>query len=143
VRGGIAYGPLHHHGGVVFGSALIEANKLESQIAKFPRIIISASAVEKLLGPQYLLCQDDDGFTSLDYVQAAYDSEMSEMVADEPFAARALATRNWIAEISALCNNQINLLEKTQNLRGLQNWRWFLRRFESRFVQHIECRFGS
>jgi hypothetical protein len=40
VRGGIAKGQLHHTAKVVFGPALIEAYRLESQIAKFPRILL-------------------------------------------------------------------------------------------------------
>lgn len=41
VRGGISIGPLYHDTNVVFGPALIEAYKLESRSAKFPRILVS------------------------------------------------------------------------------------------------------
>src|SRR5437016_1849779 len=39
VRGGVALGPLHHTGGVVFGPGLSEAYELESKFAGRPRII--------------------------------------------------------------------------------------------------------
>jgi len=41
MRGGIAKGRLHHDANVVFGPAFLEAYRLESSIAKFPRIILS------------------------------------------------------------------------------------------------------
>lgn len=44
VRGGIAKGQLHHTEKVVFGPALIEAYALESQLAKFPRVLIDRGA---------------------------------------------------------------------------------------------------
>jgi hypothetical protein len=39
-RGGITKGSLYHDHGMVFGPALVDAYRLESQVAKFPRILI-------------------------------------------------------------------------------------------------------
>jgi hypothetical protein len=39
-RGGMTKGRLYHDHSMVFGPALVEAYRLESQIAKFPRIVI-------------------------------------------------------------------------------------------------------
>ena len=75
VRGGIAFGPLHHGGGVLFGAGLVEAYELESKFAGRPRIVVSERASEKLDRHPYL-CPDDDGFSCLDYVRAAYDLEV-------------------------------------------------------------------
>jgi hypothetical protein len=44
-RGGITKGKLYHDYSMVFGPALIEAYRLESEIAKFPRILIPRSVV--------------------------------------------------------------------------------------------------
>jgi hypothetical protein len=41
VRGGISIGPLYHDNNIVFGPALIEAYRLESRVAKSPRILVS------------------------------------------------------------------------------------------------------
>jgi hypothetical protein len=40
-RGGIAVGNLHHKNGILFGPAMNEAYELESQLAVYPRIVLS------------------------------------------------------------------------------------------------------
>jgi len=48
-RGGIAVGKLRHEGGIVYGPALIEAYELESQVACYPRVVLSRDAIAKSL----------------------------------------------------------------------------------------------
>jgi len=122
VRGGIAFGPLHHGGRVVFGSGLVEAHELESKHAVYPRIVISARAAEKLGSNRYLNSDDDD-FLCLDYVQAAYDLEVQSR------------RNNWIADVQTICKHQVSVLAQN-NLPGLQKWSWFERRF-NRFVANL------
>jgi len=43
VRGGASVGSLYHRDGTVFGPALIEAHQLESKVAQFPRLAVSAA----------------------------------------------------------------------------------------------------
>jgi hypothetical protein len=50
-RGGIAKGRLYHDQNTVFGPALVEAYRLESQVAKFPRIVVPRLIVQD--GPSY------------------------------------------------------------------------------------------
>jgi hypothetical protein len=130
VRGGIAYGPLHHGGGVVFGAGLVEAYELESKFAGRPRVILSAKATEKLGSNPYLHF-DDDGFSCLNYMRAAYDREVQFK------SNRIESAREWIAGVRTFCEDQITALTRTQNLPGLQNWRWFATRFE-RFVASLD-----
>lgn len=125
VRGGIAFAPLRHKDGVVFGRGLVEAHELELKFAGRPRIIVSAGAAEKL-GPNPYFYSDDDGFSCLNYVRAAYDLEMQQK------RDRRESALNWIADVKTHCENQVSALHLT-NLPGFGNWRWFLTRFE-RFV---------
>ena len=50
-RGAITKGRLYHDGSMVFGPAFLEAYRLETQVAKFPRIMVQRSAAED--GPVY------------------------------------------------------------------------------------------
>jgi hypothetical protein len=44
IRGGICKGELYHDGSVIFGPAFIEAYRLESNVANFPRVVLGADA---------------------------------------------------------------------------------------------------
>ena len=127
VRGGIAIGKMHHEGGVAFGPAFVEAYELESQFANTPRIILSKLASERI--PQHpYVSTDMDGFSTLNYVRAAYDQipsgppGVSEQWADK---------RAWIAMVQRVCAQQIAAMEDTSNLHGLSKWRWFSSYFEA------------
>jgi hypothetical protein len=50
-RGGITVGNLIHENGVVMGQALIDAYELESNVAKYPRIVLSDKLLERLNYP--------------------------------------------------------------------------------------------
>lgn len=59
-RGGIAIGKMHHKKGVVFGPALVEAHRLESKHAIYPRIVTSSDVFhgyirrEAIIRPEYV-----------------------------------------------------------------------------------------
>jgi hypothetical protein len=45
-RGGVCRGMLNHDTNMVFGEALVKAYKLESEVAKYPRIMLTKDVVE-------------------------------------------------------------------------------------------------
>jgi hypothetical protein len=45
-RGAVCRGPLYHDDGTVFGEALLRAYRLESEIVRFPRIMITKEVVD-------------------------------------------------------------------------------------------------
>jgi hypothetical protein len=49
-RGAITNGQLYHRGATIFGPALIDAYRLESLLAIYPRIIVSYELAERFLG---------------------------------------------------------------------------------------------
>lgn len=51
VRGGVAIGDLYHKDNIVFGQGLIEAYRIESEIAEYPRIVLSDKLIKKLMYP--------------------------------------------------------------------------------------------
>jgi len=46
VRGGITVGQLHHTHEMVVGPALVEAYRLESKVARYPRVIVDPSVID-------------------------------------------------------------------------------------------------
>jgi hypothetical protein len=80
-RGGVSVGELHHQRDLIIGSALVEAHELESNVAIYPRAVISNELVEKLLISDIpdapipfkqrlgsLFTQDADGMYFVDYL---------------------------------------------------------------------------
>lgn len=91
-RGGISVGALYHDESIVFGPALIEAYELESKAAKYPRVLLTDSALKiarqntiKFPGraPTFQLdqfvAQDTDGLCYVDFLKLA--AAGSELVA--------------------------------------------------------------
>lgn len=84
-RGGVAIGKLIHTNEVIFGPALVRAHKIESKIAKFPRIIVDKNAINE--GLKYhsenhskedeeeiimdIVTEDEDGNYYIDYIEKA------------------------------------------------------------------------
>lgn len=58
-RGGIAIGKLYHKGNTILGPALVEAYKLESKIANYPRVIVGPNIIR--IAKTYKGDQNSDG----------------------------------------------------------------------------------
>jgi hypothetical protein len=71
VRGGITVGKLYHHEGVVFGQALVDAYRLESAVAVYPRVVVSsemAGTPAWRTEDRRMVKRDFDGVYHLDYL---------------------------------------------------------------------------
>lgn len=93
-RGGLTIGDIYHNGNIVFGPALNRAYALESELAKYPRIIIDdclraelITYIDKTMAPQYrapvlkLLRQDFDGLYHVDIFRGfstGYNQRLSD-----------------------------------------------------------------
>jgi hypothetical protein len=64
-RGAIVAGPLIHEGPVIFGPALVQAHRMESEVAIYPRILVAHEVVEKTKDSGHLR-RDADGLYSVD-----------------------------------------------------------------------------
>jgi hypothetical protein len=74
MRGAVAKGKLHHVGSVMFGPAFLNAYRIEHEIAKYPRVILSQEVFKELEAmkpgiddPSYILA--DDGPPYLDILR--------------------------------------------------------------------------
>jgi hypothetical protein len=61
LRGAIVKGALYHDDGVVFGPALVRAYELESQVALYPRIVITREVVLEARSSSDPIFAEDEG----------------------------------------------------------------------------------
>ena len=127
-RGGITIGDLFHESNVVFGPALLDAYKLESQVAVYPRILFSDDAVRyindfQLLGSdQRAVIRDRDGLPYLNVLawavsrQNNFDDDSFDRIRDNLIALRgtsrdlrAHAKIEWYVDYF---NDTVDLLNK-------------------------------
>ncbi len=78
VRGGIAMGALFHENDIVLGNPYLEAHKLESELAIYPRIIMDENTANEILEElkdtdMSGIKKDIDGFYYLDYIAGTYE----------------------------------------------------------------------
>lgn len=70
VRGAVVRGPLYHDERMVFGKALVDAYQYESEVAKYPRIVVVRDVrndiLEKMPAMMNIIKQSDDGPMFLD-----------------------------------------------------------------------------
>lgn len=74
-RGGIAYGKHYSEASFMFSDAMISAYRLESESAKYPRILISQDIIDLYhpgeVGMAHMLVFEDDGAVFVDYFRYA------------------------------------------------------------------------
>jgi hypothetical protein len=138
IRGGITLGRLYHSGGVVFGEAMVNAYHLESRVANYPRIVVSARVYSKLPeANRHRLRQDKDGIWYLNYL-----SRLTPWTTPGGKEHRE-AVRNWIASSVQTIEKNIATLEAQRKLNELAKWTWFRAEFTELVVDRLRktCRF--
>lgn len=82
VRGAITYGSLAFGDRMIIGDSLFEAYALESKVAKWPRVIVSAKVVERFgdamsgsfkSGWDFRVWEDADVYYFINYLSAVYE----------------------------------------------------------------------
>lgn len=122
LRGGIAIGRHHQSDTIVAGPALIEAHHLESQVADFPRIVLSDSTIEAIATDisywshgqspyiqQLLIDEDERLFVSYLSASEEYDRE----------------ARDWVKLVRRHRDLVVQNLRTTNgHRRAYRKWRW-------------------
>jgi hypothetical protein len=125
MRGAVAKGKLYHVGSVMFGPAFLNAYRIEHEIAKYPRIILSEEVFKEieamkpgLLDPSYIL--GDDGPAHLHILR-----QLKELNSDRYLS---IEDRNSPEVIAAQSYQRIlqQLLDQSiHNPRHFEKVRWF------------------
>jgi hypothetical protein len=127
IRGGLSFGQLYHDGDVVFGEAMVDAYRLESKLAKNPRVLVSERVINQLTDERpedvnYLL-RDTDGQWHLNYFR-----QMASHAIPSGPAAFDGAIR-WRQAHLRLIDQNIEELRRSSQGRAAK-WEWFRERFE-------------
>lgn len=143
-RGAITKGSLYHDGNMVFGPAFLEAYRLETEVAKFPRIMIQRTAAED--GPVY--AQQGTHWKELfdgRFIKAVDGPFFLHIFRNQSRKAKALAAKKSGAD--AKDDATLTLLipmrkaiqkrydEATDNPDHFQKVDWFVRYWNS----HLDC----
>lgn len=117
IRGGVSLGPLHHSDGVVIGSAMVEAYRLESEIANYPRVVMASDLCDQIepdLKPNFVLT-DQDGVQHFNYFGLMTTASVEHD--------RSIASVR--PHIVAKVADNIAMLEAGHHGKQLAKWEWF------------------
>ncbi|MBJ7945107.1 hypothetical protein JDS95_02820 [Bacillus cereus group sp. N24] len=129
IRGGITSGKLYHDERIVFGPAMNEAYRLESTVAKMPRIILDSNYIET--ARQYSN-EDEDKYSVNDLACIQTDSDFDNYQFID-FTTATFLTNSFpklekriINDLDEIASNIPNLsgkdLKKAENIQEKLNW---------------------
>lgn len=123
-RGGMAAGPTIHGDGILYGEGMLEAYKLENEMALNPRIIVSEQVLKKIHPTiqEKWMAKDYDGMTFIDPFRFnAMAPDASELAADgyDP---------RWCYFDQVKCHLE-KMIETATHIRHLDKFRWTSRRY--------------
>ena len=104
IRGGIAYGSLFSEADIIFGKGLTEAYFIESNIAKYPRIVFSNSLLEQggvkrnkisRKIEKLVLASDNDGLNFVNFLSVARMARFGDM-------------KQYLEKILNMCESVLN-----------------------------------
>jgi hypothetical protein len=117
-RGGIVRGPAYHRNDILFGQAIVDAYKLERDVAKYPRILVT-EAVRKAgwyyhegRWKEQLFTQDHDGCWFLNLLTPSFSQW--KPISNEETSSRELLRKVRTPLLQSIKNsgNDLNLLSK-------------------------------
>ena len=144
-RGAITLDRFHAYDGILFGQALVEAAKLEQEVAGVPRIVLSSKVCATLLSRaqagdesafygEVPVLVDEDGIAFVDYLGGAFQSDpesiMPELLRLHQKVVSAKLEQNltifhrwskyrWVAEYhNAICFTYRSLLGRGEGYRS-------------------------
>lgn len=124
-RGGISIGKLYHSKNKMFGPAFLEAYRLESEEAKYPRIVLSKSAVEKFIKANNNVNNNFSLFNDIqnDYLQ--FDEENPDILYVD-YLHKFITKRNQ--QIEEFINNE---LEQQKGNNVISKYQWLMNYWKS------------
>jgi hypothetical protein len=135
-RGGIATGPTVHNDRVLFGVGVIEAYKIEKQVAVYPRIIVRDDLVLRAAGPLVpKLKRDSDGLWFIDIFELLrrFEGDGSGLL-----AGKSLIQMPDIDAFRHVRDFIIGQLHETRSdLHKWMKYRWLANRFNEAINDYV------
>lgn len=120
-RGGVAFGELYHKDGIIFGKGLIEAYKIETSLAVYPRIVVSDEIQEKTKGSLkgvFLVCSDD-GLCHVD------PFSVGDFIGNDDDASDGNDLTEWFyMSLEEKYQTEIERLKELKKINPLMKWQW-------------------
>lgn len=127
VRGALVHGGLFHEKQTVFGPALLEAYRLESSVARFPRIMINRDVIDRVQ-----MSGRKQEFSA--YIDQAADGpyavNLFHGITDAEHPTRQTRLLPVLEEISARVEQRLN--EAVDNPSHFEKAQWFARYWNSK-----------
>lgn len=160
IRGGITYGDICVHKQRIFGPAFVRAYKIETSLARYPRIVVdealcinsSENLIARAVGNSMwqaamsdvleYLHRSDDGQWSIDYLPHMYDAERDVGVSgtDMLLAHRDSIRRQLSAALASKCEDRIAKVRWAANYHNAVLARAF-QRINSKFEENDDSLF--
>jgi hypothetical protein len=126
-RGAIAKGQLHHRGATIFGPALIEAYRLEGQLAIYPRVIVPLDIAEQFLNAKNQRISRPFHKEIVDFFRHDFDNQyhvdiLSPWMSKPP--RRGLVSNTVVRPIKRHVLNQIDASEDIETQRKQAKLFW-------------------
>jgi hypothetical protein len=137
MRGGLCRGLLYHDDDMVFGDAFITAYRIESTIARYPRVMLTKQVYDEALGSnlkpyfQEHLAQSDDGPYFVDVLE---EIRLGLKVIDAKIMAPAVTEAN-VASFGKMRDQiQRRVAEAADNPNHFEKAKWFARYWNRAFA---------
>ena len=146
VRGGVTIGNLYHKGRVAFGPGLVKAYELESEVAFYPRVIVTPAVVQRIVGVAMAdgkstddrsMFLDTDGYWCLDYMTGYL-----EYLGNEDDEKSCVARRVWALNRRHEFLKTAHALADAGKGGAAQRWFWAADRFEKSMLSVNAVRFN-
>jgi hypothetical protein len=133
IRGGIALGGLYHSSGIVFGEALIEAYRVEREVAVNPRVVFSPTVVRY---PGFtrldsrLLREDIDHEYCFEYIfpMIMNSTDKSPRIID--------GIKRWYIDHIGFVDDKIRTLLQSAKNKEAAKWEWFKTELSKSLIRH-------
>lgn len=139
IRGGATIGRLYHSRGVVYGEGMVEAYRIESQVANYPRVVLSDSVVSKTDWANHSkVLTDADGLKHVDYFKGLF---LEMVVAPD---GHSPSPGELIKTASEVMASRLRALHM-KNQRAYSKWVWFCHQIQDgidRVDPAVRKRFG-